>query len=527
MDGLKIPPIDPLRCLLCQNPPAWFLVPYGSCVAVFGALCLVLCSLSEESLKKPLRPPRLNQAQGTKHSSSTFQLFSICPMSSPSPGPCILSPDRTSDAEVLVRVENVSKIFCRDFKKSLLYGLKDSAKDLVSCGKGRDRPPGGPTFPSSAGGSSSSSKILDPQSSILNPSTASRPLRPGEFYAVHDVSFELRRGECLGLIGRNGAGKTTLLKMLNGLIKPDAGRITMRGRVGALIALGAGFNPLLTGRENIYVNGSVLGLSKAEIDAKIVEIIDFAEIAEFIDSPVQTYSSGMQVRLGFAVATALNPDILILDEVLAVGDASFRNKCYKRIASIRKNAAIIFVSHNMEQVGRICDRVLMMNSGRNLYIGDVEGGILAYDTHNGVGEPEDPSFTSMQHPVIAFSCNPTSYEIETGSPVSFAMGIDSLMSLEPFHIRFHFYNQSGCFVADCIASSTDYGINLSTGTNSWELFIPYIPLKGGVYKISVQIIDKMGAMLVWSHKFCEIKISGKREMRIAECQLPVEKWKAS
>ena len=122
---------------------------------------------------------------------------------------------------------------------------------------------------------------------------------------MNDVSFELKRGECLGLIGRNGAGKTTLLKMLNGLIKPDHGRIEMRGRVGALIALGAGFNPILTGRENIYVNGAVLGLTKREIDEKIEDIIDFAEIREFIDSPVQSYSSGMQVRLGFAVATAL------------------------------------------------------------------------------------------------------------------------------------------------------------------------------------------------------------------------------
>jgi ABC-type polysaccharide/polyol phosphate transport system ATPase subunit len=141
-------------------------------------------------------------------------------------------------------------------------------------------------------------------------------LRDGEFWAVRDVSFELRRGECLGLIGHNGAGKTTLLKMLNGLIKPDAGSITMRGRVGALIALGAGFNPILTGRENIYINGSVLGLTKKEIDAKIDEIIDFAEIREFIDTPVQSYSSGMTVRLGFAVATKLAFGFLVVNEVV-------------------------------------------------------------------------------------------------------------------------------------------------------------------------------------------------------------------
>ena len=144
------------------------------------------------------------------------------------------------------------------------------------------------------------------------------------------MSFELRRGDCLGLIGRNGAGKTTLLKMLNGLIKPDRGRIEMRGRVGALIALGAGFNPILTGRENIYVNGSVLGLSRREIEEKLDDIIDFAEIGKFIDAPVQSYSSGMQVRLGFAIATALRTDILLLDEVLSVGELRVRDQMLRK-----------------------------------------------------------------------------------------------------------------------------------------------------------------------------------------------------
>ena len=195
--------------------------------------------------------------------------------------------------DVLICVEGVSKKFCRDLKRSLWYGVKDAVSDVF----GRE---------------------------------GSTDLRRDEFLAVNDVSFEVRRGECLGLVGRNGAGKTTLLKMLNGLIKPDHGRIEMRGRVGALIALGAGFNPILTGRENIYVNGSVLGLSRKEIDRKLEDIINFAEIGDFIDLPVQSYSSGMQVRLGFAVATAMEPDILLLDEVLAVGDDAFRSKCFDR-----------------------------------------------------------------------------------------------------------------------------------------------------------------------------------------------------
>jgi len=215
--------------------------------------------------------------------------------------------------------------------------------------------------------------------SDLRPLTSEPALRPGEFWAVKDVSFELRRGECLGLIGRNGAGKTTLLKMLNGLIKPDEGTIEMRGRVGALIALGAGFNPILTGRENVYVNASILGLTREEIDSKMDDIIEFAEIPEFIDSPVQSYSSGMQVRLGFAVATALNPDVLILDEVLAVGDAAFRHKCYHRINKLIKNCAVILVSHSMDQVGAIATSVGMMNKGAFQFHADPIDGIQAYN----------------------------------------------------------------------------------------------------------------------------------------------------
>jgi lipopolysaccharide transport system ATP-binding protein len=239
-----------------------------------------------------------------------------------------------SQDDVLVKVEGVSKVFCRDLKKSLLYGAQDVLGELNPF-SGRNGTENG----------------------------GARKLRKGEFYAVKDVSFELKRGECLGLIGRNGAGKTTLLKMLNGLIKPDEGRIEMRGRVGALIALGAGFNPILTGRENVYVNGSVLGLTKKEIDAKFKEIVEFAEIGEFIDSPVQSYSSGMQVRLGFAVASTLKSDVLLLDEVLAVGDFKFRQKCLRRIAEILKDCAVVFVSHNFDQLERVCTRGLVLERG--------------------------------------------------------------------------------------------------------------------------------------------------------------------
>lgn len=182
---------------------------------------------------------------------------------------------------------------------------------------------------------------------------------------MDDVSFELRRGECLGLIGHNGAGKSTLLKMLNGLIKPDKGRIMMKGRIGALIELGTGFNPILTGRENVYNNGAVLGFSKKEIDKKFDSIVEFAEIGDFIDTPVQNYSSGMKVRLGFAVASQMEPDVLLVDEVLAVGDIGFRIKCYNEIFRILNNASVILVSHSMPQIGKVCTRGLLMKNGQS------------------------------------------------------------------------------------------------------------------------------------------------------------------
>ena len=238
--------------------------------------------------------------------------------------------------ETLIKVENLSKKFCKDLKTSLWYGVKDLALGLS--GNKNDR-----------------------------------ELRPKEFWAVKDISFELRRGECLGLIGHNGAGKSTLLKILNGLINPDAGKVTIKGRVGALIELGAGFNPILSGRENIYNNGAILGFTRKEIDSKVEEIIDFAEIREFIDMPVQNYSSGMKVRLGFAVAAQMEPDVLIIDEVLAVGDLGFVLKCFKQIDTILPKTAIVFVSHSMPMVSRICNQIILMEKGEAIFQGENVG----------------------------------------------------------------------------------------------------------------------------------------------------------
>jgi lipopolysaccharide transport system ATP-binding protein len=209
-------------------------------------------------------------------------------------------------------------------------------------------------------------------------------LRKDEFWAVKDVSFQLRLGECLGLIGRNGAGKTTLLRMLNGLIKPDTGRIEMRGKIGALIALGAGFNPLLTGRENILVNASILGFSDRDSRARIEEIIDFSEIEEFIDSPVQSYSSGMQARLGFAAASFMSPEILLVDEVLAVGDRHFQMKCFNRLGkNIEQGSCVILVSHTDHHIVRMTSRCVYLDHGQVLMEGKTLDCVKKYK-HNDI-----------------------------------------------------------------------------------------------------------------------------------------------
>lgn len=188
--------------------------------------------------------------------------------------------------------------------------------------------------------------------------------RSQDFWAVRDVSFAVERGEALGIIGHNGAGKSTILKLLSSITVPTSGRITINGRLSALIEVGSGFHPELTGRENIYLNGSILGMRHREIAEKLDSIVEFAGIRQFIDTPVKRYSSGMYVRLGFSIAAHLDPDILLLDEVLAVGDAAFQAKCLQRIGELQKaGTTIVFISHDLAAVERVCDRVLLMQRG--------------------------------------------------------------------------------------------------------------------------------------------------------------------
>ncbi len=252
--------------------------------------------------------------------------------------------NQSLEDDVVLRVEHLSKKFCRTLKRSMYYGTIDIARSMLG----------------------------------INYDTGK--LRKDEFWALDDVSFELKKGETLGIIGVNGSGKSTLLRLITGIFPPDKGKISFKGRIGALIAVGAGFHPHMTGLENIYLNGTILGMTRKELDAKMDEIIDFADIGDFLDAPVNTYSSGMRVRLGFAIAVHCEPDILLVDEVLSVGDISFRNKSMRKMAELKEKAkGLIFISHNLDQIRVLCSRVIVMEEGNILFDGGTDEGLIKYE----------------------------------------------------------------------------------------------------------------------------------------------------
>ena len=248
-------------------------------------------------------------------------------------------------SEVLIKVDHLSKKFCRSLKRSMYYGVTDTLKTMAG----------------------------------VNYSTDT--LRPSEFWSLNDISFELRKGETLGILGANGSGKSTLLRLLAGIFPPDHGKIEINGNIGALIAVGAGFHPHMTGYENIYLNGTILGLTKDRIDEIIDEITSFSEIPEdALNAPVATYSSGMKVRLGFSVAMHCEPDILLVDEVLSVGDIGFKNKALSKMEEYKLKAnGLVFISHDIEQMRLLSDRIIVLDKGNIVYQGDPFAACVYYE----------------------------------------------------------------------------------------------------------------------------------------------------
>jgi lipopolysaccharide transport system ATP-binding protein len=241
-------------------------------------------------------------------------------------------------------------------------------------------------------------KSQNPSSSAFAPRLSTPDTaRSAEFWALRDVSFDVQPGEVVGIIGRNGAGKSTLLKILSRITEPTSGEIRVRGRIASLLEVGTGFHPELSGRENIFLNGAILGMTKAEIRAKFDEIVDFAGVEQFIDTPVKRYSSGMYVRLAFAVAAHLEPEILIVDEVLAVGDAEFQKKCLGKMKDVAGHGrTILFVSHNMTSLQALCDRAIFLENGKALNSGSVHDAVALY-LHGQVKE-DSPVYDVIEFP---------------------------------------------------------------------------------------------------------------------------------
>jgi lipopolysaccharide transport system ATP-binding protein len=353
-----------------------------------------------------------------------------------------------------------------------------------------------------------------------------------EFWALKDVSFEIEQGDRVGIIGRNGAGKSTLLKILSRIIEPTSGEIKIKGRVASLLEVGTGFHPELTGRENIFLNGAILGMSRAEIKKHFDAIVDFAEVEKFLDTPVKRYSSGMYVRLAFAVAAHLEPEILVVDEVLAVGDAEFQKKCLGKMEDVSKNGGrtVLFVSHNLAAITSLCFKCLLFNNGNLVDFGKTEKVIDKYilSGKNNEGEIKgteiiyQQKYTGAQFETIRIV---NSKDVLTNS-----FGINEEIKIELIYTVFrdgeiitpsiHILDNLGnCIMATFNASSANmiidpfYGEPLKKGTYSAVCKIPSFMLNDITYMISCYLVPKMNNEMVIVREALTFNVYETGEMR--------------
>jgi lipopolysaccharide transport system ATP-binding protein len=314
-----------------------------------------------------------------------------------------------------------------------------------------------------------------------------------EFWALQEVSFEIKRGEVVGIIGRNGAGKSTLLKILSRITEPSAGRVEIKGRVASLLEVGTGFHPELTGRENIYLNGAILGMTRAEIKRKFDEIVEFAGVEKFLDSPVKRFSTGMYVRLAFAVAAHLEPEILVVDEVLAVGDAEFQSKCIGKMQDVAGlGRTVLFVSHNMAAVQHLCDTGILLSSGRVTERGGIAGALQAYQRRqvessveaalqppSKIGGPKISGFAAHQH-------------LQSAEPhLELSVSFDENVGRKPLRLLIGVYDSSGrkIMMLDgdrLLTKVTDFPIS---GCFRVDL-TPAVALVPGIYTVNLALFDE-------------------------------------
>ncbi|QDU89333.1 Teichoic acids export ATP-binding protein TagH [Pirellulimonas nuda] len=362
------------------------------------------------------------------------------------------------------------------------------------------------------------------------------------FWALKDVSFEVQQGEVVGIIGRNGAGKSTLLKVLSRITEPTTGRAVLRGRVASLLEVGTGFHPELTGRENIYLNGSILGMKKREIDRKFEEIVAFAEVERFLDTPVKRYSSGMYVRLAFAVAAHLDPEILIVDEVLAVGDAQFQEKCLGKMQEVSEGGGrtVLFVSHNMAAVRRLCNRCIVLTDGEIEVVGQTADAIDRYlmgsqrNASKAVARCSDQGSRAAIQISEVKVCNqlgdPTA-RVRSGDDVYLSITTSSSKSLDQAELITRITDGAGNLTTTLNTRLTLPYQRIEEGKTTWQCHIQHLYLTEGVYHVSVAAKDELKT---WdSQDSCvEFEIEGsvneklaKNPMRRFGFLLPPHEWK--
>lgn len=331
-----------------------------------------------------------------------------------------------------------------------------------------------------------------------------------EFWALKDVNFTIHQGDRVGVIGRNGAGKSTLLKILSRITEPTTGSIRIKGRVASLLEVGTGFHPELTGRENIFLNGAILGMSRQEIRRKFDEIVEFAEVERFLDTPVKRFSSGMYVRLAFAVAAHLEPEILIVDEVLAVGDAQFQKKCLGKMEDVSKKEGrtVLFVSHNMIAIQQLCNDIIVMNKGAVVYHGDRSKGLVEYEKLNReiVNNPTDKETTikfslvsgSIKDPESLTGNSPLTFHVEINAHKDYGKSwvnfvIDNNEAVTIGHMRNDWYNQP---------------LQINKGKTMVEVTVPDISLAPGIYTIWCRVVLSE-EILIFDSEAKYVEVTGK------------------
>ena len=318
----------------------------------------------------------------------------------------------------------------------------------------------------------------------------------------------------MGIIGSNGSGKTTFLKMLNGIFWPDKGKITVKGRVGALIEVGAGFHPLLTGRENVYINAAILGMTKEEVDAKFDDILAFADIGDFIDVPVKHYSSGMFVRLGFAVAVHCEPDILLVDEVLAVGDVEFRAKCYNKIAELMENCAVVMVSHDMPSIARISSKCMVLNNGHSIFQGTAEKAIQYYyslfdEEKMNIHHPAGSDEAKIERMGIYSIDNRESETFQYGDSMTISFDVKVSPKYKTFLVSITFMNQAMQLVTQCHSGYNNVVLKNDGLSKNIRIAIPKLLLNPGMYTINIIIFDKTNQKyLAWYYRVKKFRVEG-------------------